>query len=269
MSFSSRVFTSRTFSSRLISPRGNRFDMDALDYFWRLDQAGSSIGPNALAVDTLIKGLKYEGLWNSLKSACLLAGPINLNGALVPIRADMPIPTNNNFVSADHSRTSGLLGNGSSKYLNTNRNNNVDGQDNQHLSVYVNTAGAATPAALIGIGNGSSNGESTLLVSAGGMLVRSRMATTASRLAVATATGLVGVSRAASGSFSFRVAGSTSIESVVSQTPLAGNIYVFARNNAGTAQILMDNRLAFYSVGEALDLTKLEILLSTFVASLL
>ena len=43
-----------------------------------------------------------------------------------------------------------------------------------------------------------------------------------------------------------------------SETPFNGNVFVFADNNAGAATVHMNGRMAFYSIGESLNLALLD-----------
>jgi hypothetical protein len=65
-------------------------------------------------------------------------GARTLSGALTPLAGSTPI--NTNFVSGDYNRKTGLVGNGSTKYLDANRNTNLDGQDDCHIALYASTA---------------------------------------------------------------------------------------------------------------------------------
>jgi hypothetical protein len=81
------------------------------------------------------RGTKADGtFWDALKASCILCGARTLAGALVPLAG--AAPTNNNFVDADYNRETGLKGDGSTKYLDSNRANNADPQDDQHVCVY-------------------------------------------------------------------------------------------------------------------------------------
>jgi hypothetical protein len=56
----------------------------------------------------------------AIKASCILAGARTLAGALVPLAG--AAPTNvGPFVSGDYNRKTGLVGDGSTKYLNSNR----------------------------------------------------------------------------------------------------------------------------------------------------
>ena len=123
-------------SSRFIS---NDADVDA--YLNAVEAAdGQELEAGVItAVETFVLGCKSDGIWSAIIASCLLAGARTLSGALVPLVV-AAAPTNFNFVSADYDRESGLLGNGTNKYLNSNRLDNADPQNSQHFSVYATTA---------------------------------------------------------------------------------------------------------------------------------
>ena len=68
-------------------------------------------------------------------------------------------------------------------------------------------------------------------------------------------TGFVGVSRAISTSYSFRGGNTTTNFSRTSGVPRNENIGVFANSNGAVPS---NARLAFYSIGESLDLARLD-----------
>jgi hypothetical protein len=210
------------------------------------------------AVNQFVIGCKADGIWNAIKASCILSGARTLAGSLVPLVGTAP--TNNNFVSGDYNRKTGLVGDGSTKYLNSNRNNNADPQDSQHLSAFVSTANTSSTAALIATtgANGASQIFTDSAVAVGQTLFRSR--TTNSPL-VFTATGLNnqtgfhGLSRSSSLSGNVRVSLITTAFSSASVTPLNATIGVF---NNGSTGAFTNARLAFYSIGESLDLALLD-----------
>jgi hypothetical protein len=112
------------------------------------------------AYNSFIKGCKADGIWDAIKASCILAGARTLDGALVPLVGTAP--TNYNFDSGDYDREAGLLGNGSTKYLDSNRNNNADPQNSKHLAVYA-AVGAGQNNALIGAGQFTDSGSSYIL----------------------------------------------------------------------------------------------------------
>lgn len=99
-------------------------DLDAAAYVLAVEAAdGQALEPAVrLAYNTFVKGCKQDNIWDLISGSCILAGARTLNGALVPLKG--PSPANNNFVSGDYNRKTGLKGNGSTKYLDSNINNN-------------------------------------------------------------------------------------------------------------------------------------------------
>jgi len=97
----------------------------------------------ARAINDFVVGCKNDGIWDAIKASCILAGARTLAGALVPLVGTAP--TNYNFVAGDYDRETGLVGDGSTKYLDSNRNNNADPQDNKHLAVYCSSVTTIPP----------------------------------------------------------------------------------------------------------------------------
>lgn len=225
------------------------FDRDALDYIRRVesaDDAGLETGIK-VAYNNFVRGCKQDDIWDAIKASCVLAGARTLTGALVPLVG--AAPTNFNFVSEDYNRKTGLVGNGSNKYLNSNRANNADLQNNQHLAVYATTLGAVSTG-YIGSGAGSTAGISQLYVSTGNIFA-SRSQTSTLYTGNTQSVGLLGISRSASGSYGARNNGSTVTVTATSQAPNTANLLIY---NIPTISYYSDARLSFYSIGEALDL---------------
>jgi hypothetical protein len=239
-------------------------DPDAADYFARIVAAGSSISvANKAAVDAFVRGCKADGIWSAIKASCLLAGPDDLTGALVPLVG--AAPTNNGpFVSGDYNRTTGLLGNGTTKYLDSNRNNNADPQDSRHIYARITTAQLDTTVTRRTIGTTTASGGTFWGISTAPQIV-TRCATSGTVATTATlSTGGVGVSRSNSSNYNRMNYGSVASVSGASVTPASQIIGVFGsvvgdRTNA---------RLSFYSIGEYLDLALLDARLATYMSAL-
>lgn len=119
--------------SPLRIPTSIPFDEAALAYIAAVESADGAALEDGVksAINSFVAGCKSDGIWSAIKSSCILAGAHTLSGALVPLIGTAP--TNFNFVSADFSRKTGLKGNGSTKYLNSNRANNVDPIFDKHV----------------------------------------------------------------------------------------------------------------------------------------
>ena len=195
---------------------------------------------------------KADGNWNAIKASCILAGARTLAGALVPLAGTAP--TNFNFDSGDYNRKTGLLGNGATKYLNSNRNNNADPRDSNHNAVYVSTSFSN-----VYIGSDTTGPGSNAL---GQNLNRNRNLITSPPSFL---TGFSGNSRSAGNQYISRTANANTIISVPSLSPNLGSLYIFARHTAGIPNTFTASRIAFYSIGESLGLA----LLGTRVTALI
>jgi hypothetical protein len=259
---------------RLLRPTEGGFrspDADARAYLAAVRQAdGANLEPAvAKAISDFITGCKADGIWNAIKASCILAGARTLTGALTPLKG--PAPTNNGpFVSGDYARggaTPGLVGNGSSKYLDSGRDNDADPQDDFHASVFGTSYSASSSAiALLGAGLNSAGSTALLTVAAGVVRHRNRSQLTADTTGSVSNSTLVGVSRTNSTQISARVGGASETLSLNSQTPLSSNLWVFGRN--GGTPSFSASRLAFYSIGESLDLALLETRVSTLMTAI-
>ena len=236
-----------------ITPGWLPSDADAAAYITAVETAdGQALEQKTkIAIDNFVLGCKADGIWSAIKASCILAGARTLAGALVPLAGTAP--TNVNFVSGDYNRKTGLVGNGSggagTKYLNSNRAHTTDPQNSFHVSAFVSTVGTFLIA-----GAGDSTGRSSL----GETSVRLRSNTGSAAGATCSTNTFTGGSRSSSTAVTRRVNGATVSESITSETPAAGNIFVFARNNSGTPDFYASHRLAFYSIGESLDLARLD-----------
>ena len=250
------------------------FDVDASAYIAAVE---GPLGDNQTletgvrtAINDFVVGCKADGIWNAIKASCILAGARTLSGALVPLVGTAP--TNNNFVSGDYNRKTGLVGNGSTKYLNSNRNNNVEPQDNRHASVFITTADTVRNYCRYLAAGDSSQGD---VVLAGGdsgsnnlVLLSACMSSPAALSIPDTTTGLFGASRANSSSFLTRAGGSNiTTTNNTSRTPRSENYSIFGRPGEVPARYV-NARLAFYSIGEAIDLAKLDARVTALITAI-
>jgi hypothetical protein len=220
------------------------------------------------AINDFIVGAKADGIWDAIKSSAILAGARTLNGALIPLKGTAP--TNFNFVAGDYNRKTGLIGNGSTKYLDSNRNNNADPQDNKHISVFATqTHSVSVIADYIGAG-GNVTGGSRINTSATELSVNFRLNSSGTSTSNVTTTsvrpvGLYAASRVASANFTAYVAGQSFVRSAVSDTPLNQSIELYRRTAATN---YTDARFAFYSIGESLNLALLDTRVSQLITDL-
>ena len=233
------------------------YDTDALTYIAAVETAdGQSLEVATKdAINAFVVGCKADGIWNAIKASCIMAGARTLAGALVPLVGTAP--TNFNFVSGDYNRKTGLVGNGSTKYLNSNRNNNVDPVDNIHVSVYLSSFGTITSASFIDAGTGASGTTNLYCVvpvtQLGSFLRSSYNNSSLSSL------GFFGASRSQSANYIRRIQNTNETVTSASQTAFNGNFTLFNNSNA---------RLAFYSIGENLGLALLDARVSALITAI-
>lgn len=249
----------------IIAARRRRIsDADAVAYIAAVQAVSSMPYGNQLAAANFIVGCKTDGVWTAIKASCLLAGADNLTGALVPLVGTAP--TNNGFVSGDYSRTLGLLGDGTTKYLNSNRANNADPQNSNHNAAWISATGSTTAARLMG-GNSATyaTGDNVLGWASGFLFLRNRTVGGAASLGAA-ATGLVGHTRSSSSTVGVYLGGTSSTTALTSQTPSSSSVLIFGGGTGSTA--LSNARIAFYSDGEAINLGLLAARLATYMAAI-
>lgn len=248
------------------------FDPDAQAYITAVEAADTQALEAAVktAINDFVVGCKADGIWAAINASCILAGARTLTGALVPLKG--PAPTNLNFVAGDYVRTTGLLGNGTSKYLNSNQNNNVQLQNSSHLSVYTTTFHTRNATRAV-IGNfGSGGGSQLMTIGTTAIYFRINWTVSGAFLAsAATNTGLWGASRADSAGTTGRFGGTNYTITDASSTTLSGNNLVFART-PNNPQNFSNARIAFYSIGESIDLalldTRVTNLINAYVAAI-
>jgi hypothetical protein len=246
--------------------RASATDPDAQAYL----QAVEAVDGQALefevarAIDNFVLGCKADGIWNAIKASCILAGARTRLGALTPLVGTAP--TSFNFVDGDYDRKTGLVGNGSTKYLDSNRAGNTDPQNNMHLAVQISTIHGGISAAGAYAGNGGTGtGASNLFrgFTSGADTAHASRCRAATNLDVVgpnpPLTGLFGISRFSAGSCVVRTAAANTTYNQASQSSATGNYFVFARENgSGSPEVYSNARLAFYSIGESLDLALLD-----------
>ena len=225
----------------------------------------------AKAINDFVVGCKADGIWNAIKASCILAGARTLDGALVPLVGTAP--TNFNFVSADYDRETGLVGDGSTKYLDSNRAADADPQNNSHASVHVSVTqtGASGRAVMGALSTTPTLNRSLQLAIDNGKDIAANRSVgflSSSRPTNSFATGMLGTSRNSSVDYDFLFTGTTLTKVETSLAPISLNIYVFAQNLNGTVSVPTNARLAFYSIGESLDLALLDTRVSNLITAI-
>jgi hypothetical protein len=248
-------------------------DADAKAYLDAVESADTQALEAAVrrAVDDFVKGCKADGIWSAIKASCILAGARTLAGALTPLVGSAPTNVSNLFVSGDYNRETGLVGNGSTKYLNTSYAYGSGLQNNKHGAVYVSSVQTSLNA-YFGSSLATLEGEARtqiiiLAASTNKISTRCSNSTTVTSSGNNNANGLQGVSRAASGSYTQR--GNATNETIAqsSESGAENSMFVFARNVTNSF-LQSSARIAFYSFGEALALADLDTRVSTLITDL-
>ena len=235
-------------------------DPDARDYIRRVAAAdGQPLEPLVQrAIEAFVRGCKSDGIWNAIKASCILAGARTLSGALVPLVG--AAPTNNNFVAGDYNRETGLAGNGSTKYLDSNRAGNSDPQNSYHIAAAWSNPGTSVPAAISDRQPTGTTVDAAQTTFIGGVQATSRNSNGTIR--AATSNSLSGISRSGINEWSVRAGGQTYLESSASTGVSSNTVKIFAR---GDVSFFSNGVCTFYSIGESLNLALLDARVTTLI----
>jgi hypothetical protein len=257
-------------SPRTLRPRAGGYtaiDADARAYISAVQQAdGSKLEPKtAKAIDDFVIGLKADSLWTPLTHCCILAGAKTIAGICVPLKGTAP--TSNAFVAADYSRKTGLVGStANTKFLNTNVNHNTFTQNSFHMATWVSEPAATGLYYHMGVGGGGA-GSSEIAAVGGVAQFRNQNSGLFGTTRSDQTTGLWGSTRSNASSFDARTgANSDTSPTRTSEWPAAGNVHVFRTSTFTT--LFSPYRLAWYSMGTAIDLGLLRTRLSTLFSDL-
>lgn len=209
-------------------------------------------------INDFIIALKSTGNWDDINSAVLLRGPRTLNGALIALKGVSP--TNLNFIESDYNGQTGLKGDGSTKYLDSNLNSSiVFSLSLNHLTCHISEADTLTGTAvgLIGTTVSAAGSFVNIHIETDNFVKIQSMAGTVNNTAISgrPLTGFIGINRQGSSSYN-RVIGSSnstygsSVSQVngVSITP--DEIEVYRVGLKGYT----DARLSWYSIGRAVNI---------------
>jgi hypothetical protein len=241
-------------------------DPDAKAYIAAVEAAdGQALEPAIrLAYDRFVRGCKSDNIWNAIKASCILSGARSLSGALVPLRG--AAPTNYNFVSGDYSRTAGLLGDGTTKYLDSNRDNNADPQDSKHVSIYSSQISTGVIPAYFG--GAAESGSTQLLDTIATIRMSYRLnSVSAALVGLTPSIGFIGLNRPDSSNSEIRNAGITTTSSNSSASPTTFSLLFYRRTNLAGSNY-NNGRFSFYSIGEAIDLAALDARVATLTAAI-
>jgi hypothetical protein len=250
----------------VLKKESQTLDADAEAYVNAVEVAdGQRIeDPVRFAINDFVIGCKADGIWTAIKASCILAGARTLTGALVPLAGTAP--TNFNFVSGDYNRKTGLVGDGSTKYLNTNRLDSDDPIANFHCSTYLTTV-EPTGDVVIYMGltgrlqHGSVGSDAFFASKTSGFTVAGS----------GKPVNFFGQQRSSSTSETARVNGNTYTANTTATANDSNPIFVF-RFSEANVPYYPSARIAFYSIGESLNLalldTRITALINAFAAAI-
>ena len=235
---------------------GFQFDADASTYIEAVEAADTQALETGVryAINNFVIGCKNDGIWSAIKASCILAGARTTNGALVPLVGTAPTPYNFDLVGdTDYDRKTGLKGDGTTKYLDSNAISSSFANTNTHLAVFLSSFGSASNRFYISAQDAA--GVTTFLssVTTFASAIHNRYVNFSAGV------GFVGASSTVSSTIGRSAKANTFAAAPVST--MAGlNYFVFAQNNNNTPAnyAYSSSRLAFYSIGESLDLAKLD-----------
>ena len=244
---------------------GGGFDADATAYIAAVEAAdGAALEAGVkTAINDFVVGCKADGIWTALKASCILSGARTLSGAFVPLAGTAP--TNNNFVSGDYNRKTGLVGDGSSKYLNSNRQNATDPQNSRHQAIFVSTGDSLATGTYIAGGGDGFTGMFNVSNSLWGYI--SNGVTSIVAASQGNTVAFKGITRSNSSQALLRSGGITTSGSITSVSENTNRTVAVFAQNAGSIGFYTNGRLAFYSIGESLDLALLDARVTTLIAA--
>jgi hypothetical protein len=199
-----------------------------------------------------------------IKAAPIMAGARTLPGCLVPLVGTAPtrFGTEGGW---NYNRRTGLAGNGTNNYLNSNRLLNAQPQNSIHLASWVTNVGAPSSIYMGALTSASPLNTTQLGYNSQQNSAAYLNGDDSQNEVPISAPTLYGASRASSNNYTVRVGSVNRITTDASLTPGSLSIAVFARNSNGTFNAHTTARLSFYSIGESLDLAQLDSRLATLM----
>ena len=244
----------------LVWKSGYSFDSDASTYIDAVETAdGQALETGVrVAINDFVLGCKQDEIWDAIKASCILAGARTLDGCLVPLVGVAPT-RNGTEAGWNYNRETGLAGNATNNYLNSNRAANASSVINNHFALYAASMPTANFTALAGA-------DTFYRISRGnGQVLNSQNHSSISQLNTTLFTaGFIGMSRSAQDSYVVRGNGSSITASKSQDRTSTSNVSIFA---SGTTQY-SNARLSFYSIGESLDLAALDTRVSNLITAI-
>lgn len=250
-------------------------DSDAINYITRVETADAEPLEDGVkrAIDEFFISLKDEGIFGDIQTGCLLAGPRTLAGIIEPLVGTMSPSygvggAGPSFSISDYNRKTGLrgTGNGGSDgahidadfygFISNDNHQSCyvgESQTNTNIVGYVATKLPAPPNGIFQIYGASVFGFRSQTTSFNNSSVSST-----------TYTGFIGQQRDDSTHSDVRINSTTTQYNNSSTTINNSGVYIFRRDAAA----YNNQRISFYSLGLATDLTKLETCVANYMTAL-
>jgi hypothetical protein len=235
------------------------FDVDATAYIAAVEAAdGEALEASVKnAINDFIVGLKADGIWSAVLASCIMMGARTLTGALTPLKGTAP--TSVNFVIGDYNRKTGLKGNGSNKYVDTNFLDSSTYRLDIHIAVFQTTdlTGTGGARAVIAARNNSGAGGSNQIIkdNSENMTAFNRAGSQDGIGGSEVINSFIGTSRGASGSFIYRHKNTGASVTRTADASTSGvNYRVYTREGS---PLWSAGRYSFYTVGAHIDATGL------------
>lgn len=250
--------TGSTLRTRGISsPPISGFDVDALAFFTRVATAGGTLSTTEqTAVNQLVIDMKSANIWDAMKAIYPMVG----SSAAACAQNLKSSSFTGTFTSGWTFASTGVTGNGTSTYMDTNYNPNSDSDttiNDFHHSVYINNGVVGN--AIQGVFTQTPNIETDILPSyTGKFYAMINQASGELGVANTTRVGHFIGSRYQTNSIQYYIS-STQVLSTAS-TPAASknnlNYYIGLLNNNGTANFGNASRIALSTLGQGLTPTQ-------------
>ena len=242
------------------------YDEDAGNYIQAVETADAQALEPATrqAINNFVLGCKADGTWPAIKASCILAGARTLAGALVPLAGTEPTRQGTEG-GWGYNRKTGLNANGTNNSINTNRANNAEPVASCHNAVYATAISTNGNNCYIGTDDGGPNEiRNTIGSSANQFFNRTTSSDTVFGGGGSSATGLIGSSRGSE--LEYRIRNGTFSATVTATAGAAGSTTV--RVFSQSVGRYTNARLAFYSIGESLDLALLDTRVTALIAAI-
>lgn len=137
--FSEKLFSDKLYAGQLPTKLGGALDADAVAFFGRVQNAGGTLSVvEQLAINQLVLDMKSTGIWTKMKAIYPMVGA-SAAACSQNLKSSSFTGT---FSSGWTFASTGVTGNGTSAFMNTNLNlNSVLTLNSTHQSLYIRNTG--------------------------------------------------------------------------------------------------------------------------------